>query len=136
MSRVLIPFSHPLHGERAVRQLLTEPRDPTLDVELVAIVDPLTSGKVALFVSPAKAEAQSRAAASRWLAHLEAMLDAAGVSHRSRIAVGPVREMLRRAGERRDIQRVVLGTRIRGPLRLWHRQSVARLMHRPLVSVS
>ena len=64
MARVLIPFSGARRGERAVRELLGEPRDPALVVELLAIVDPLTSGKVAVFVSPDSAEAQSRAAAA------------------------------------------------------------------------
>ena len=61
MARVLIPFSDLASGERAVRRLLRENRDPRLAVELLAIVDPLTSGKVAVFVSRQSAEAQSRA---------------------------------------------------------------------------
>jgi nucleotide-binding universal stress UspA family protein len=136
MPRVLIPFSDASRGERAVRRLLGEPRDPSLVVELLAIVDPLTSGKVAVFVSPATAEAQSRATAGRWLARLESMLDAAGVPHHSSVAVGPVRQMLREAGERRDIERVLLGARKHDPLRHWRRQFVAYLMQRPVVSVS
>ncbi|HEX2389603.1 MAG TPA: hypothetical protein VHL33_00890, partial [Casimicrobiaceae bacterium] len=87
MARVLIPFSNADDGVRAVRRLLDEPRDPRLDVELLAIVDPLTSGKVAVFVSRAKAEAQSRAAAERWIAELQQLLSAAGVQSHARIAV-------------------------------------------------
>ena len=136
MPRVLIPFSDVGRGERAVRRLLGETRDPSLVVELLAIVDPLTSGKVAAFVSPATAEAQSRAAAGRWLTRLESMLDAAGVPHHSSVAVGSIRHMLRKAGERSDIDRVLLGTREHDPLRRWRRQFVARLMQRPVVSVS
>ena len=100
MSRVLIPFSDLRSGERAVRRLLAEPRDAALSVELMAIVDPLTVGKVAVFVSRERAESQSRAAAARWLAHLEAMLDSAGVRYRSSIAVGRLRTSLRDAGAR------------------------------------
>jgi nucleotide-binding universal stress UspA family protein len=136
MARVLIPFSDLASGERAVRRLLRENRDPRLAVELLAIVDPLTSGKVAVFVSRQSAEAQSRAAATRWLAALEAALQDARIPYRSRIAVGSVQAMLRRAGERSDIDRVLLGTRERDPLRRWRRQLVAHLMDRPLVSVS
>jgi hypothetical protein len=44
--------------------------------------------------------------------------------------------MLRSAGERSDIDRVLLGTHERDPLRRWRRQLVAHLMDRPLVSVS
>ena len=136
MSRVLIPFSDLRSGERAVRRLLAEPRDAALSVELMAIVDPLTVGKVAVFVSRARAESQSRAAAARWLAHLEAMLDSAGVRYRSSIAVGRLRTSLREAGARRDIDRVLLGARERDPLRKWRRQVVAHLMQRPVVSVT
>ena len=136
MARVLIPFSDLASGERAVRRLLRENRDPRLAVELLAIVDPLTSGTVAVFVSRQSAEAQTRAAATRWLAALEAALQDARIPYRSRIAVGSVQAMLRRAGERSDIDRVLLGTRERDPLRRWRRQLVAHLMDRPLVSVS
>jgi len=64
------------------------------------------------------------------------LVEAAAIPHTSSIAVGPRRELLRRVGERRDIDRVLLGTRARDPLRRWRRQSVAHLMDRPLVSVS
>ena len=136
MARVLIPFSDFASGQRAVRRLLQEPRDPRQRVELFAMVDPLTSGKVAVFISKAAAEEQSRAAAARWIERLAPQLDAAGIPHTSSIAVGPRRELLRRVGARRDIDRVLLGTRARDPLRRWRRQSVAHLMDRPVVSVS
>ena len=136
MARVLIPFSDFESGERAVRRLLQEPRNARLLVELLAIVDPLRTGKVAVFVSRADACTQARAAATRWLLQLQPLLDNAGIAYRSSIAVGPVREMLRRAGERTDIDRVVLGTRAHDPLRRWRRRFVAHLMDRPVVSVS
>jgi nucleotide-binding universal stress UspA family protein len=136
MARVLVPFSDFASGQRAVRRLLQEPRDPRLSVELLAMVDPLTSGKVAVFVSPAQAEAQSRAAAQQWLERLAPQLEAAAIPHTSSVAVGPRRALLRKVGERKDIDRVLLGTGARDPLRRWRRQSVAHLMDRPLVSVS
>jgi nucleotide-binding universal stress UspA family protein len=136
MARVLIPFSDFASGQRAVRRLLQESRDPRQSVELLAMVDPVTPGKVAVFVSHVQAETQSRAAAQRWLERLAPQLDAAGIPHTSSIAVGPRRETLRRIGERRDIDRVLLGTRSRDPFRRWRRQAVAHLMDRPVVSVS
>lgn len=136
MARVLIPFSDFASGQRAVRRLLQEARDPRPSVELMAMVDPITPGKVAIFVSRERAEAQARAAAERWIECLTPQLEAAGIPHTSSIAVGPRRELLRRIGERRDIDRVLLGTRAGDPFRRWHRQSVAHLMDRPLVTVS
>jgi nucleotide-binding universal stress UspA family protein len=136
MARVLIPFSDGASGERAVRRLLARPRDPRLEVELLAIVDPLTSGKVAVFVSHERASAQSSAAAQTWLASLTPMLDAAHIPWRSQIAVGRRRAILQRAGARRDIDEVLLGTRARDPFSRWRRRLVAQAMARPLVSVS
>ena len=136
MARVLIPFSDIASGERAVRGLLARPREPRLEVELLAIVDPLTSGKVAVFVSRELAQAQSSAAAQSWIRTLTPMLDAARIPWCSRIAIGRPRAILRQAGARRDIDRVLLGTRARDPLSRWRRRLVAHAMARPLVSVS
>lgn len=136
MARVLIPFSKLENGERAVRRLLREPREPRLTVELLAIVDPLTPGKVMVFVSPAKAEAQARAAASSWLDRLQRILTDACVPWRSSVAVGPVRAILRRERGRADIDRVLLGARDGDPLRRLRRQFVAHLMNIPVISVT
>ncbi|HEX6136783.1 MAG TPA: universal stress protein [Casimicrobiaceae bacterium] len=136
MARVLIPFSDLASGERALRRLLARPRDQRLAVELLAIVDPLTSGKVAVFVSPERARAQASAAARRWLDSLEAMLEQARIPHRSHVATGGLRDILRREGARSDIDEVLLGTREHDPLRRWRRHFVAHVMDRPLVSVS
>lgn len=136
MARVLIPFSDFASGERAVRRLLARPHDPRLAVELLAIVDPLTSGKVAVFVSPELAEEQATSAARQWLSALEPMLEHAGIFHQSRVATGRLQEILRRAGARGDIDEVLLGTRDRDPLRRWRRRRVAHAMDRPLVSIS
>jgi nucleotide-binding universal stress UspA family protein len=136
MARVLIPFSNLASGERALRRLLARPRDPRLTVELLAIVDPLTPGKVAVFVSQQRAEEQARAAANRWLNQLEPLLEDARIPYRSRVATGQLREILRRAGARGDIDEVLLGTREHDPLRRLRRRFVAHVMDRPLVSVS
>ena len=68
MSRLLIPFAEPEGGARAVDALLREPRKAALTVHLVAVVEPLRPGKVAMFVSAARAESMVRDAARRWLA--------------------------------------------------------------------
>ena len=136
MARVLIPFSHPASGARALRRLLARPRDPRLSVELLAIVDPLTPGKVVAFVSPELARAQASAAAHRWLAEFETLLGRAGIPYRSQVAVGRLRPILQREGARSDIDEVLLGSREHDPLRRWRRRFVAHAMDRPLVSVS
>jgi hypothetical protein len=136
MARVLIPFTHRASGERALRSLLARPRDPSLRVELLAIVDPLTPGKVALFVSRERAKAQSRAAAEGWLRTLEARLDAAGIAHRSSVAFGKLRDILRRDGARRDVDEVLLGAAEHDLLRALRRRRVAHAMARPLVTIS
>ena len=136
MSRVLIPFTDKASGERAVARLLSRPRDPRLSVELLAIVDPLTPGKVAVFVSRERAKAQATAAAQQWLAELGTLLDAAKVAHRLRVATGRLRGILQSERGRRDIDEVLLGARARDPLRAIRRRAVASAMARPLVTVS
>ncbi|MGH8713118.1 MAG: universal stress protein [Casimicrobiaceae bacterium] len=107
MARVLIPFSKPDGAERAIALLLDNP-DRDLSVHLLAAVEPRVSGKVMLYVSPARAEAQVIAAAKRWLARLEPRLTAAGIACTSEIAVGSPRESIRAATARADVDRVVL----------------------------
>ena len=136
MPRILVPFSDFASGERAVRRLIARRRDHGVDVELLAVVDPVRPGKVAVFVSPERAEAQARDAARLWLRELEARLDAAGIAHRANVAVGHLRDILKREGARPDIDEVVLGTAERDVLRGVRRRLVAHAMARPLVSVS
>lgn len=136
MARVLIPFTHRSSGERAVRRLLARPREPSLRVELLAIVEPLTSGNVPLFVSRERAKAQATAAAQQWLFELGALLAAANVARRLRVATGRLRDILQAERGRRDIDEVLLGTRARNPLRRLRRRSGAHAMARPLVSLS
>ena len=136
MPRILVPFSDFASGERAVRRLVARRRDRGVDVELLAVVDALTSGKVAVFVSRERAAAQAREAAQHWLRELEARLDAVGIAHRSSVAFGHLRDILKREGARRDIDEVVLGTAERDVLRGVRRRLVAHAMARPLVSVS
>ena len=136
MPRVLIPFTDKASGERAIRRLLARPRDAMLRAELLAIVDPLTPGKVAVFVSRERAKAQATAAAQQWLADLGTLLRAAGVACRLRVATGRLRDILQSERGRGDVDEVLLGSRARDPLRGLRRRAVAHAMARPLVSVS
>ena len=137
MARILVPFSDLASGERAVSRLIARRRGrPQLRVELLAIVDPLRSGKVAIFVSRELAREQSRAAAQAWLRTLAARLDAAGIAHRSNVAFGTFRDILKRARTRTDIDEVVLGTDEHDVLRGLRRRLVAQAMARPLVTIS
>jgi nucleotide-binding universal stress UspA family protein len=111
MNRVLIPFTDVESGERAVRKLLDEAPSPGLEVALLAVVEPLTPGKVGIFLSPQRAEALARAAAARWLERIGALLDAANIRHRSEIAVGPAATIVEGAIRRRNVDRVLLPSR-------------------------
>ena len=136
MARVLIPFTDLASGERALARLLARPRDARLEVELLAIVDPLTPGRIPMIVSRERAEAQASRAARRWLERLEPRLEDARIPYRSHIATGGRNAVLRRAGARSDIDEVLLGTRVRDPLGRWRRRFVAHAMQRPVVSIS
>ncbi|HEY1325811.1 MAG TPA: hypothetical protein VGI14_02665 [Casimicrobiaceae bacterium] len=126
MHRVAIPFADFENGARAVDSLVRAPRDAQLEVELVAMADPLRPGKVAVFVSSETAQAQVRAAAQQWLAQLGAKLEAASIPHRAHIAVGPVTATLRGLAHRRDLARIVLAHPREAWWRTWLRHVALR----------
>jgi nucleotide-binding universal stress UspA family protein len=136
MARVLVPFSDLASGERAVARIIERRRNPRLRVELLAIVDPMTPGKVEIFVSPERAREQARAAAQAWLTALGAKLGAAGIKFQTGVAFGKLREILKRARARQDIDEVVLGTAEHDLLRGLRRRLVAQAMARPLPTIS
>ena len=112
MINVLIPFADPDGGKRAVRQLLAEAaRTDDLTVELLAIVEPLTPGKVSIYLGARQAEAFARDAAQRWLRDVGALLASAGVCYRSTVAIGSVSRHVREALRRGDVDRVLLPAR-------------------------
>jgi hypothetical protein len=123
---VAIPFSDPADGARAVDALLAAPRHPRLAVELIAMVEPLRSGKVAVFVSDERAERDARAAAARWLSRLEQRLERARVPYRSSVAVGPVTRTLRELGERREFAQLMVADPASSPWRSWLRHLALR----------
>jgi len=108
MTRVLIPFTDPDQGERAVRRLLDEKPSTSVEVELLAVVEPLTSGKVSIFLSPERAEQFARSAAADWIERLNALLDGARIEHRSQVAVGTPNKIIAEAMRRDDIDRVLI----------------------------
>ena len=123
---VAIPFSDPADGARAVDALLAAPRHPRLAVELIAMVEPLRSGKVAVFVSPERAQRDARAAATRWLSELEQRLERAQVPFRSTVIVGPITRTLRSVAERRDFARLMVADPASAPWRSWLRHAALR----------
>ena len=123
---VAIPFSDPVDGARALDALLAAPRHPKLEVELIAMVEPLRSGKVAVFVSPARAELDARGAATRWLAGLQQRLERAQVPWRSSVAVGPITRTLRELGERPEIAQLMVADPASSPWRSWLRHTALR----------
>lgn len=108
MAKILIPFAEPEGAQRAVDALLREPFDPSLCVHLVAVVEPLRPGKVAMFVTEAQAESLVRQAAQRWLAPIEAQFAAAGIPFTTEVVLAGVHESIAKLTQREDIDRVVL----------------------------
>ena len=108
MYKVLIPFTDPESGERAIRQLLRERSPEDLDVRLLAIAEPPELHHLRRFVSSAGAEEAARSAAICWLAKLTPILDAAGVAYRTEIVIGSARTEIEAALHRSDVDRVLL----------------------------
>jgi hypothetical protein len=123
---VAIPFSDLAGGARAVDALLAGPRHPRLEVELIAMVEPLRAGKVAVFVSAKRAEDDARAAAARWLSELGTRLERAGVPYRSSIATGPSTRILRELGERPEFSQLMVADPASSPWRSWLRHAALR----------
>jgi nucleotide-binding universal stress UspA family protein len=108
MPKVLIPFAHPEGAQRAVEALLRELPDPSLTVHLVAVVEPLRPGKVAMFVTAGRAAEMVHEAAQRWLAPLAAQLAAARIPFTAETVLGDPRRAIAALTQRADIDRVVL----------------------------
>jgi hypothetical protein len=136
MYRVAVPFSDLTTGERAIAALVAAPHTPALEVELVAMIEPLRPGKVAVFVSAATAEAQARDAAGHWIARLAAMLDQARIAHRARIEVGSATRTLRELAARPDIARIVMAVPERAPWRGWLRHLALRSATAPVTVIT
>lgn len=108
MTKVLIPFAEPEGAHRAIDVLLGEPLDPLLSVHLVAQVEALRPGKVAMFVTRERAYSLVHEAARRWLGPLEARLEALRIPFTTEIAIGAPRATIAELTQRADIDRVLL----------------------------
>ena len=135
MVRVLIPFTDPESAERAVRRLLDEPRRSALEVELLAIVEPLVPGKVPIYLTRRRADSLARAAAQSWIDRAGAQLRARGVPCRGFVALGRPKELIDAAVSRDDVDRVLLPAPRRFPAIGRRRFHFARAAHRPVTIV-
>ena len=135
MNRIVVPFSDAASGERAVAALLREPRAADLEVELVAMVDPIRPGKVAVFVTRERAQGQATDAAQDWLARLASRHARADVPHRTRVAVGSATRTLRELAQRGDIARIVIAVPEEAPWRNWWRHFALRTAASPVTVV-
>jgi hypothetical protein len=139
MAKVLIPFTDPENAERAVRRLLEESRATPLEVELLAVVEPLTPGKVRMFLSPGRAKELARGAAKAWIARIGALLAAAGIPYRVDIAVGRPGRVIAEAVRREDVDRVLLaGSSPRWLSALaarWRSARLTRAAHHPVTVI-
>jgi hypothetical protein len=73
----------------------------------LAIVEPLTPGRISIYLTRAEAEALATAAAKQWLARLEAILAEAGIRCRSGIALGRAADILATAQARVDVDSIL-----------------------------
>jgi hypothetical protein len=108
MARYLIPFTDPGSAKRIVRRLIAGPRTAADEVVLLAIVEPLTPGRVSIYLTRSRAVALATAAATQWSAELERMLAEAGISCRSEVAVGRATDILATTAARTDVDSVLL----------------------------
>lgn len=99
-----------------------------IEVELLAVVEPLTPGKVAIYLSEEHAKALAGAAAMQWIMELEPMLARARIPHHSRIGFGAPRKVIADAMRRPDIDRVLISfDRSRWLGRMWTKRRAMQL---------
>ena len=108
MVKVLIPFTEPDGGERAVRSLLADPAISECEVELLALVAPISAANGRYSVAPALAEEIARETALVWIARLGPLLAAAAVPYHATIVVGDRVKELEHAIHRVDVDRVLV----------------------------
>jgi hypothetical protein len=108
MAKFLIPFTDPERAELVIRRFVATPRTAADEVELLAIVEPLTPGRVSIYLTRAEAEALATTAARQWLAQLETILADAGIRCRSEIALGRTADIIATAAARTGIDSVLL----------------------------
>ena len=138
VQRIAVPFSDLASGERAVAALLREARgqEGDIEVELVALVDPLRSGKVGIFVSEQRARREARAAGTAWIETLAAQLAGRGIPCRASVVLGPIAAGLRTLGARADLARIVVAALPGGAWRHWPRRFALHAAVRPVTVVS
>ncbi|HQR11121.1 MAG TPA: universal stress protein [Casimicrobiaceae bacterium] len=136
MAKILIPFTEPDGAERAILRLIDERPPTSTSVYLLAVVEPLTPGKVSIYLSEARSEEMVRAAAARWIDNLEGILKSAGIQCSSEIAVGSSKELMAAAMARPDIDRVLLPARSPHWWARWtaarRESTLTRASHRPV----
>lgn len=108
MVKVLIPFTEPDGGERAVRRLLADNNGSDCEVELLAIVEPIEAATARQSISPSLSRELAREAASVWIARIAPLLAAASLPYHSEIAVGDPASEIERALRRDDADRILL----------------------------
>lgn len=128
--RILIRFTDRISGERAVRHLLDSKPPVPFEVELLAIAEPLTCGKVRIFLAPQRAESMIRDAGKQSIAALSQLLSAEGISFQALMSVGRGSVILGRALRRTDVDSILLAAPISGWLgTIWAKWRVACLPH-------
>ena len=108
MRKVLVPFTDPAGGERAIRRLMEEEREDAFEVELLAIIEAHELATSRRFISLASAEQAARATASCWIAELTPILEAARVPYHAHVVVGRPEVELDLALHRTDVDRIML----------------------------
>lgn len=108
MTKVLVPFTDPDSAERALRGLLDELPESSLEVELLAVAEPPNLSNVRRFISARTAEEVARAGAACWIARLGPLLDAANIPFHARVVVGNATAEIEAALHRTDVDRVLV----------------------------
>ena len=127
MLKVLIPIDGSESSDRAVAHLLRAMHsEGAMDIHLLNVQIPVTSGHVNMFVSKEEIEAYYREEAEQALQRARAALDQAGVEYHHHILVGHAGETIAAFAKAQGFDKIIIGTHGRSAVKSLLMGSVAQ----------
>ncbi|MBI3140290.1 MAG: universal stress protein [Rhodocyclales bacterium] len=108
--RVVVPVDGSRDAERAVRHVIGHlAAEGPIEVHLVNVQEPICAWQVKKFLLPEEIARWQRMRAEDALAPARALLDQAGLSHRTHMAIGSPADTILRYAEKMRCGRIVVG---------------------------
>lgn len=127
MTKVLVAVDGSPHSRRAAEHLLKLlAEEGPMEIHLLNVQIPIESGHARMFVSHEELQDYYRNEGLAALKEAREILDRAGVGYQHHIAIGHVAETIAAYAKEKRFERILIGSRGRGPLTDLLLGSVAR----------